>query len=189
MKLIFESETLPGINDANIDFIFCNNNMYILHNGNKIPFEQWPEWVIILLNMELSKNESAKLALDDLGLSDATERLKTFTCCNYGGYDNKPDLQAEHFNPEYWNCGHRGNCKYEGRLCKFLSINGQTITPREIQVIQHIESGLQDKEIAETLGISENTVKNHRSNIAHKLGLQNRTEISHFAHTYNLVKR
>jgi len=50
------------------------------------------------------------------------------------------------------------------------------LTPREMQVLQHMAEGLPNKQIARELGISPNTVKFHVNAILSKLGAQSRTE-------------
>ncbi len=52
----------------------------------------------------------------------------------------------------------------------------QTLTPREIEVLQMLGSGLGNKAIAKRLNISEHTVKFHLSSIFQKLGVSTRTE-------------
>ncbi|MDX1511638.1 MAG: response regulator transcription factor [Nitriliruptorales bacterium] len=50
------------------------------------------------------------------------------------------------------------------------------LTPREMEVLQHIAKGQNNREIAGELFISENTVKNHVRNILEKLHLHSRME-------------
>ncbi|WP_418510562.1 response regulator transcription factor [Corallibacter sp.] len=50
------------------------------------------------------------------------------------------------------------------------------ITSREYQVLQHIAQGLSNKEIAETLFLSESTIKTHVSNLLVKLNAKRRTQ-------------
>jgi len=50
------------------------------------------------------------------------------------------------------------------------------LTPREMQVLQHMAEGLPNKQIARELGISPNTVKFHVNAILSKLDAQSRTE-------------
>ena len=50
------------------------------------------------------------------------------------------------------------------------------ITPREMQVLQHITSGQSNKEIARSLEISVETVKEHVQNVLRKLGVNDRTQ-------------
>jgi len=50
------------------------------------------------------------------------------------------------------------------------------LSPREMEILQHITYGLSNKEIARKLGISHQTVKNHITAILHKLGVADRTQ-------------
>jgi two-component system NarL family response regulator len=50
------------------------------------------------------------------------------------------------------------------------------LTDRELQVLKLVAQGLSNKEVAEQLFISENTVKNHVRNILEKLHLHSRME-------------
>lgn len=52
----------------------------------------------------------------------------------------------------------------------------ETLTPREIEVLELLAEGLPNKAIAERLGISDQTVKFHIASIAGKLGAANRTD-------------
>ncbi len=51
-----------------------------------------------------------------------------------------------------------------------------TLTDRELDVLRLVVAGQRNKEIATTLGISENTVKFHLRNILDKLHAQSRAE-------------
>lgn len=62
------------------------------------------------------------------------------------------------------------------------------LTPREIEVLQLIATGMSNKEIAGRLDLSEKTVKNHISNILSKLQLFDRTQATLYAIRSGLVK-
>ena len=55
------------------------------------------------------------------------------------------------------------------------------LTEREITILKYVSQGLMNKEIAETLSISENTVKIHLRNILEKLHLKNRIQAAVYA--------
>jgi DNA-binding NarL/FixJ family response regulator len=55
------------------------------------------------------------------------------------------------------------------------------LTPREQQVLRHNSLGLPNKEIASSLAISVETVKEHVQNILRKMGLKDRTQAAVWA--------
>ena len=50
------------------------------------------------------------------------------------------------------------------------------ITPRELEILELIAQGLSNREIAERLFVSENTVKTHSSRLFEKLSAKRRTQ-------------
>jgi len=63
----------------------------------------------------------------------------------------------------------------------------ESLTPREIQVLELLAEGLPNKSIAARLGISDQTVKFHVASIAGKLGAANRTDAVRLAVRRGLV--
>ena len=61
------------------------------------------------------------------------------------------------------------------------------LTPRETEVLEQVVTGASNKEIAETLHITENTVKIHLRNILEKLHVQNRIQAAVHAVREGLV--
>jgi DNA-binding NarL/FixJ family response regulator len=57
----------------------------------------------------------------------------------------------------------------------------QELTPREHEVLQLIARGLINREIAQILGMSESTVRNHTIHLFAKLDVSDRTEAATFA--------
>jgi len=55
------------------------------------------------------------------------------------------------------------------------------LTPRELEVLGLVAEGLRNREIAERLGVSEQTIKNQLSSVLHKLGVPNRTHAVTYA--------
>jgi len=52
--------------------------------------------------------------------------------------------------------------------------NGNALTDRELEIVGYIDAGLTNKEIAQHLGLSPATVKNHVHNLLTKLGVARR---------------
>lgn len=50
------------------------------------------------------------------------------------------------------------------------------LTPRELEILELIAVGLSNREIAERVFVSENTVKTHSSRVFEKLGARRRTQ-------------
>lgn len=62
---------------------------------------------------------------------------------------------------------------------QYLGPDHGTLTPlstREMEVLEYLVQGASNKIIAASLGISQQTVKNHMTNILRKLGVNDRTE-------------
>ena len=63
------------------------------------------------------------------------------------------------------------------------------LTDRELDVLRQIASGKNNHEIAETLVISEKTVKSHITNLLNKLHLADRTQAAVYAWQAGIVRR
>jgi DNA-binding CsgD family transcriptional regulator/tetratricopeptide (TPR) repeat protein len=61
------------------------------------------------------------------------------------------------------------------------------LSPREAEILRHLAGGGTNRQIAETLGISERTVDRHVSNIYTKLDVSSRAAATSFAHEHHLV--
>ena len=62
------------------------------------------------------------------------------------------------------------------------------LTPRETEVIKLVAESYTNRQIAEALVISENTVERHRANILEKLGMGDRVELTRYAIRVGLVE-
>ena len=64
---------------------------------------------------------------------------------------------------------------------------GGGLTPRELEILQHIVAGKSNKEIAAELNLSANTVAVHRANIMDTLGIHKTAELVVYAIRNGLV--
>lgn len=62
------------------------------------------------------------------------------------------------------------------------------ISPRELEVLERLAAGLSNKEIADALGISLNTVKTHVARLFEKLGAVRRTDAIARARELGIVR-
>lgn len=63
-----------------------------------------------------------------------------------------------------------------------------SLTKRELEVLEQVANGMFNKEIANLLDISERTVKNHISNIFKKIEVSDRTQAAVFAIRNDIIK-
>jgi DNA-binding NarL/FixJ family response regulator len=68
------------------------------------------------------------------------------------------------------------------------TLSPDDLTQREVTLLELMVQGLSNKEIAQALSLSENTVKYHVKHILQKLGVQNRTEAAVQALKIGLLK-
>jgi DNA-binding NarL/FixJ family response regulator len=68
-----------------------------------------------------------------------------------------------------------------------ISGSAPLLTDREVEVLRLVARGRANREIADELVISENTVKNHVRNILEKLHLHSRVEAAVYAHRQHLL--
>ncbi|WP_282919984.1 response regulator transcription factor [Ignavigranum ruoffiae] len=62
------------------------------------------------------------------------------------------------------------------------------LTPKEIQILEYLAQGLNNKEIAEAMFLSEGTIKNNVSYLLNKLNLRDRTQLAIFAFKHGLAQ-
>ena len=63
----------------------------------------------------------------------------------------------------------------------------KSLSKRELEIIQHVRSGISSKEIAVKIAITPKTVDTHRRNILKKLNLKNTTQLVQFLHAHGLI--
>jgi DNA-binding CsgD family transcriptional regulator len=112
---------------------------------------------------------------------------RRFIKCNFGNYDNMIDLDENwNFHFEFVGGPLRGECTGDRVICqpKFCS----KMSDRQMDVMRMCYNGKNDEEIAESLYITLDTVRNHRKNVFRKLNLHSMSEFMRYAHTNNLFK-
>ncbi len=180
---------IPGfLKNINKEFIGIDGELYYV-KVELVHFSEFPAEALYVLQKELNNDPLAEASLDILKIEDEKTRLHKFGLCRFGGFDNKADFNESEnkHNPEYYDCGERGNCSVEGKLCRFVQTENGYLTPREIEFIKLIAQDLADKQIADRLGISITTANTHRRNIQHKIGCNSKVGICRFAIEKNII--
>jgi len=109
--------------------------------------------------------------------ADSTSLIKAIRTVNQGNSYIHPTLADELVKRYNNKDGDKNSGTSKGKL-----------TRREYEVITLIAEGLNNKEIAEKLFISEKTVKNHVSNIFKKINVNDRTQAAIYAFKHNIKK-
>jgi len=84
----------------------------------------------------------------------------------------------------------KGETVLDGQLSKQQALKGERnagLTPREVEILQFICDGKSNKEIADQLELSANTVAVHRANIMDALGIHKTAELVVYAIRNGLV--
>jgi DNA-binding NarL/FixJ family response regulator len=74
-----------------------------------------------------------------------------------------------------------------GEASKVLATEHLSLTPRELGILRLVAAGATNREIAQQLWITRQTVKFHLSNIYRKLGVNNRTGACRYAHLNGMM--
>jgi len=83
-----------------------------------------------------------------------------------------------------------GETVLDPEVAKPAALKGErsaALTPRELEILQLIVEGKSNKEIADHLGLSANTVAVHRANIMDALGIHKTAELVVYAIRNGLV--
>lgn len=73
------------------------------------------------------------------------------------------------------------------RLVDTAHTRTSTLTPRELEVLRYLATGLSKKEIADKLDLSIGTINNHAANLMRKLDIHDRVKLTHFAIREGLI--
>ncbi|MCL1051568.1 response regulator [Shewanella abyssi] len=156
--------------------------------------ENEPDIVLLDLNMKgmtgldtlnALRQEGVTSRIVILTVSDAKQDVIRLVRAGADGYllkDTEPDLLLEMLKNAM--LGHRiisENVKeYLSELNS--SVNEQdwieNLTPRELEILQHLAEGQSNRVVAEQLHISEGTVKVHVKNLLRKANAKSRTEMA-----------
>jgi DNA-binding NarL/FixJ family response regulator len=74
------------------------------------------------------------------------------------------------------------------RARRDLPVREDPLSPREQEIVKLVAEGYTNKQIAETLVISEKTVERHRANVLEKLGMRDRVELTRYAIRHGLIE-
>lgn len=184
------TQRLPaGLMDKGVEFYFHQGEIWCLTGGQPVPFNRIPPAILNIVDEDMAKHPDAVRALLAWDLHTREEMLRQYILCRFGGFDLEPDITAEGVieHTEYFDCGKRGTCSMEGKLCPAIKVENGYLTKKELEVVKYTGQGKANCEIAALMHISEETVKSHMQNIQQKCGFSSKLEVTAFAIKKNLL--
>ncbi len=166
--------------DCNIE-IFANPKHFgkclFVQYGTTKSFHELPLLVVSSLYQECFNDEKAVKAMEEMGIPPE-DMVEFYNHCNRGALNGIPDIyQSGKMTREHYNCGRRGKCIGEGRVCK-LDIAGTKFTPRELECIRLNSEGNDYDQIKSEMGFRSKTAVNSlMSRCRTKLHAKDRTEL------------
>lgn len=177
-----------GLESKGVEIYAYDNKIKAIYDGRVIDFVSLPDHIKEVFQDQCFANDKALKAMHAVGITNPEALVNQFVFCNYGGFNNEADIAEDgKLSSEFWDCGKRNHCPFNGAICGAIKGENGIITNREIEVIKLIKQGLLNKEIAAALKISVNTVNNHIQHINQKTGTGNRAEIINWAIKNNLL--
>jgi DNA-binding CsgD family transcriptional regulator len=128
-------------------------------------------------------NKAALASLrKDFNLSELEGMLIQYIKCNFGNFDGVPDMDEDGMiAQECWDCGRRGSCPGEGKICSRLQGPNGLLTKRETEIFFLLIDGKSHKMIADHFGTHIQTIETQLKYIREKLGCNSSIEVMNFA--------
>lgn len=188
MQISKKTSRIPaGLVDKSVEFFWHQNEIKCTYNGKTYVFDEFPQYVIDKVLEDMESDPVALKSLAHWENLDDDGRLRQWIFCRFGAFDMEPDIDKNGNieYTEYFDCGFRGICKHEGKLCRTIKVDHGVLTKTELEILKHVE--LPDKLIADQLSISIETVSTHWQNIRQKTGKRNKIELAVLANQKGII--
>jgi len=160
---------LKGDNRTELIGIRETHKVIFMTNGKTKPFATIDPYKKALIFEQMLSDAPAMEALKELSFDEA---LESYAFCVYGAANAEPDFNenGELQKTENFLCSNNCQClKWE---TKNIAINGNKLTPRELEIVKLLASDLADKQLADQLNIKESTLNTHKSHLFEKFQVQ-----------------
>lgn len=161
------------LGDLRTELFGCreSKNVFAISNGNTIPFEEISNFkknqILQRLNQDLKASEDLKALSND-------DAIKQYSFCVFGAIDSNADFCDSGELKESDNFLCSNNCRCLKWNSKNITINGNKLTQKQIQIIQLLSSDMADKQIADSLGITQSTLDSHKTKIFELAGVSSK---------------
>ncbi|MBB3123766.1 DNA-binding CsgD family transcriptional regulator [Mesoflavibacter sabulilitoris] len=162
---------MPGDKSTELFGCIQTRKVYILHNGTNKPFNDLPQNIKKQIVDQYLKDDVAQ---KDLAHLKTKEALEQFAFCIYGAADSTPDFSetGEFISDDNFMCSN--NCHCLKWKTKNITVDGNILTMRQIQIVQLLATDLPDKIIAHELNITESTLNTHKAKLFEKFNVQSK---------------
>jgi DNA-binding CsgD family transcriptional regulator len=178
-----------GLADEQYEIFINKGELLVLHNGRTTSFDLIPERIQDAYLQHMLANKTAMESLkNDFGHTDIKPMLKQYVMCNFGNFDSVPDMDKDGtVFPECWDCGKRGVCPGEGKVCGRIKGPHGVLERVETEIFFLLVSGKSHKEIAAIRGKHIQTIETQLRDIRTKLGCHSSIEVMNYALNRNLI--
>jgi DNA-binding CsgD family transcriptional regulator len=145
---------------------------FFITNGQTYNFKELNGSMKAQIFSELLNDD---VAMDDLKHLPQEEAIEKYAFCNYGAADHEPDFCEKGDLKKSDNFICSSSCMCLKWKSKKITVDGQPLTRREIEIVTMMASDLADKQIADQLGISESTLNTHKQHLFEKASVQSKT--------------
>lgn len=179
----------PGMLDDNsVEIFVIDDQLKAIQNGKIISFTDFSFPLIQIIEEAMNADEKAVEALMQMHPGSNLRRIEQFAKCRFGGLDFTPDIKNGVIGEgDYWDCPLRNTCAHNGVLCKAPKINGQAITPEELQIIRFSATSTTNEVMAEELNLPFGTLHKMKQVLYEKCGVQTKQEMTVKALKLNLI--
>lgn len=148
--------------DTRIEYFAENGNVYKIKEGAVQKFEdveEHPELKFIIEN-----ENGLKEILSKMSGKDERKMQKKLASCRFGALNFEADFDIHgNASHDFIDCSERGNCIGENIVCKPLTLNGEEITAKQLDILRGCASNLTNEALADTVDMplgSFNVLKN-----------------------------
>ncbi len=160
----------PAITSGATEVYQHDKQLFFINNGKRGTWAEMPPELLAIFSRQLVQDTPTRHHLQRWAKEQPIDILKQYVQCNFGGYDGEPDVDENGSLQicEYHNCGSRGHCRYEGKVCRSLTVAHGILTKAELQILSLAHQP--NKLIADRLFVSIETVNSHLKSLTRKTG-------------------
>lgn len=175
----FAQQLIAGLlqEDNAIEFFGVKDGqkVFFLQNGKSYPFKKLKPRLFALLQNAYYEDVEAVKSIKQI-TNNHIRQVELYTYFCYGSLDCTPDINGDVLSPSE-NFRHQQNCVSLNFISKNITINGHTLLPRELTIIDMIANDALDTAIAEALGITVSTLGFHKRELFKKADCQTKVSL------------